>query len=274
MAVDKYSKPSTYLQIGAHPVVRISCHVLTIALVSGLLPVQMALAQSSVPGLVPHVDLNASIGAGPDSPAFDPGAGGMAATVVHYRPEEQKLFPTPRKEEGGWKGLARLLEALTPNIDTSVPLSASDITNRISAMLDQGDNQAALDIIQKREIQLADANSIGTDVQLMFLHGRALSALGRHNEAISMYLDMTTRFPELPEPWNNLAAEYVRQGKVEMARDALQMALAAAPDYAVARQNMGEVQLMLAEQSFSKAATHGASGAKARALGTAQLLKR
>ncbi len=172
------------------------------------------------------------------------------------------------------QNLARLLEALTPNIDTSVPLSASDITNRISAMLDQGDNQAALDIIQKREIQLADANSIGTDVQLMFLHGRALSALGRHNEAISMYMDMTTRFPELPEPWNNLAAEYVRQGKVEMARDALQMALAAAPDYAVARQNMGEVQLMLAEQSFSKAATHGASGAKARALGTAQLLKR
>ena len=274
MAVDKYSKPSTYLQIGAHPVVRISCHVLTITLALALLPMRMALAQTPVPGLVPHVDLNASIDAGPDNLTFDAEAGGMAATVRHIGPDEQKLFAEPPKAEGGWKGLARLLEALTPNIDTSIPLTSSEITNRISRMLDSGDNQAALDIIEKREIQLADAGQIGTDVQLMFLHGRALSALGRHNEAISVYRNMTTLYPELPEPWNNLASEYVSQGKLDMAHDALNMALAAAPDYAIARQNLGEVQLMLAEQSFSRAAALGAGGAKARAGSTAQILKR
>src|SRR5690606_19654251 len=171
MAVDKYSKPSTYLQIGAHPVVRIFCHVLTITLALALLPMRMALAQTPVPGLVPHVDLNASIDAGPDNLTFDAEAGGMAATVRHIGPDEQKLFAEPAKADGGWMGLARLLEALTPNIDTSIPLTSSEITNRISRMLDSGDNQAALDIIEKREIQLADAGQIGTDVQLMFLHG-------------------------------------------------------------------------------------------------------
>lgn len=234
----------------------------------------MALAQPLVSGLGPHVDLNASIDAGTDALVFDPAAAGMAAPVRHFRPDEYKLFVDKPKEETGWKGLARLLEAITPKVDTSIPLTSSQITARIAGLLESGKNEQALDIIQKRETQLADAGSIGTDVQLMFLHGRALSALGRHNEAISVYLDMTTRFPELPEPWNNLASEYVQQGKLDMAADALHMALAAAPNYTTARQNLGEVQLMLAEQSFNTAAAQGAGSAKARAASTSALLKR
>src|SRR5690606_18020124 len=98
------------------------------------------------------------------------------------------------------------------------------ITDRITTMLNQGQNQQALDIIEKRQAQLQAQGALGNDVQLMFLHGRALAALERHNDAIGVYLHMTTVYPELPEPWNNLAAEYVKQGKLNLAYDAIQMA--------------------------------------------------
>ena len=113
---------------------------------------------------------------------------------------------------------------------------------------------------------------MGADVQLLFLKGRALGALDRHDEAIDVYRDMTVRYPELPEPWNNLAAEYIKQGKLDLARDALSMALTADPNYGVARANLGEVELMLAKRSFTDAAQLGVRAAGAKAAKTQAIL--
>lgn len=228
---------------------------------------QVAGAQTPAPGLVPQVDLNASVDAGLEQPQPDDIINGLK---VNTGPSQQtgsngKLFNDPKPEEGGWKGLARLLEALTPSIDTQAPLSASQITDRITSMLNQGQNQEALDIIEKRQAQLDEKGALGTDVQLLFLHGRALAALGRSTEAITTYRNMSTLYPELPEPWNNLAAEYVKNGQLDMAYEALRMALVANPNYATARENLGEVQLMLAQRSFQEAAGLGASQAQSKA---------
>ena len=189
--------------------------------------------------------------------AHQPGA--QQPVVVPPLPPEadqpaQELFPEDRLEEKGWKALARLLEAMEPKLDTSIPLTPSEITNRIAAMLDQGRAAEALEIIEKRQAQYATkVNPLGDDVQLMFLHARALAALQRHEEAIAIYRDMTARYPELPEPWNNLAAEYVQTGRLDLARESLEMALHANPEYRDARANLGRVQLMLAEESFRAA---------------------
>lgn len=234
---------------------RILSPAVAIALVLGGLSVQAATAQA--PGPVPQVDLNASL-------ENDPGKAASG----------DKLFNDPPPAEGGWKGLARLLEALTPGVDTEIPLTASQITDRISQMLDQGRNEEALQVIQKRTAQLEQQGGIGTDVQLMFLHGRALAALGRHDQAIDLYRQMTTLYPELPEPWNNLAAEYVKQGKLDMARDALSMSLAANPNYGTAKANLGQVQLMLAQESFRNAARLGVGSARSKAEQTAEVLKK
>ncbi len=184
-----------------------------------------------------------------------------------------KLFNDAPAKEGGWQGLAKLLQALTPKVDTSIPLTPSQITGRISNMLNEGQNEAALAVIEKRTAQLQQQGTMGTDVQLMFLHGRALAALGRDNEAIDIYRNMTTLFPELPEPWNNLAAVYVKQGKLDMARDALNMALASNPNYATARSNLGDVELLLARQSFQDAARLGINDAQAKATKAEAILK-
>jgi tetratricopeptide (TPR) repeat protein len=186
---------------------------------------------------------------------------------------DDKLFQDAPPKEGGWQGLANLLEALTPKVDTSVPLTPSQITGRISAMLNEGQNEAALAVIEKRNAQLQRQGTAGTDVQLMFLNGRALAALGRDNEAIDIYRNMTTLFPELPEPWNNLAALYVKQGKLDMARDALNMALASDPNYATARSNLGDVELLLARQSFQDAARLGINDAGSKAAKAEAILK-
>jgi tetratricopeptide (TPR) repeat protein len=255
-------------------VFRIYCPVLAIAVAAGSLWVHAAVAQTHVPGLVPHVDLTATLDAGPDRPAFDDESGGVKVQfVAGAGANDGKLFPDTLEKEGGWQGLAKLLLALTPSVDTAIPLTPSQITGRISAMLDDGQNAAALEIIEKRAAQLQGQGTLGTDVQLMFLHGRALAALGRDNEAIDVYRNMTTLYPELPEPWNNLAAIYVKQGKLDMARDALTMALASNPNYATARSNLGDVQLLLARESFQGAARLGINDAGRKAEKAAAILK-
>jgi len=117
------------------------------------------------------------------------------------------------------------------------------------------------------EARLAESKSRrgGTDVQLMFQHARALHALDRDNEAIDIYTEMTTRFPELPEPWNNLAAIRADRGELDLAQQALQMSLRADPNYAAARANLADVQLLIALRTYRQEAARGVPGMAQRA---------
>ncbi|WP_341667280.1 tetratricopeptide repeat protein [Alcaligenes sp. SDU_A2] len=183
------------------------------------------------------------------------------------------LLDLPREQERGWKGLARALDVLSPGVDTSVPLGAAEISKRINRLIAQGRYDDALQAIENRLKQRESSGEPGADVQLLFLKARALSGSGQHNKAIRIYQDMTTYYPELPEPWNNLAAEYIAQDKLDMALEALKMALTADPSYALARNNMGEVQLMLANDAYRKAASEGVSNAAQRAEQTSRILQ-
>lgn len=174
-------------------------------------------------------------------------------TQAQTQLKNEPIFNDTPTSPRGWKPLTRVLDALTPKIDTSLALTPKEITDRITNMLNQGQNQEALDAIQKRLAQRENNAEIGVDVQLLFLQGRAQSQLGLHDDAMESYRQLTIFYPELPEPWNNLAAEYMRQNKLGLAKEALDMALLANPDYKLALQNQGELQLMLAHESFKKA---------------------
>lgn len=183
------------------------------------------------------------------------------------------LLSTTPPEERGWKALAQALELLAPSVDTSLPLSGTQVAERIAQLIAQDRNEQALQAINNRLQERTQQNEPGSDVQMQFLRARALSGLQRHNEAIKIYQELTSYYPELPEPWNNLAAEYILQDKLDMALDALKMALMADPAYTLARTNMGETQLMLAQRSFDLASQSGSSRARTRAQQTLKILQ-
>lgn len=91
------------------------------------------------------------------------------------------------------------------------------------------------------------------DPQMRFLKGVALSVAGRTADAISTFTKLTEDFPELPEPYNNLAVLYAGQGQFDKARAALEMAIRTNPSYATAHENLGDVYAKLASQAYSKA---------------------
>ena len=91
------------------------------------------------------------------------------------------------------------------------------------------------------------------DPMVRFLRGVGLTQAGRTGEAITTFTKLTEDYPELPEPFNNLAVLYAQQGQYDKARTALEMAIRTNPSYATAFENLGDVYAKLASQSYSKA---------------------
>jgi Flp pilus assembly protein TadD len=92
------------------------------------------------------------------------------------------------------------------------------------------------------------------DADARFLRGVALTELDRPDEAFDVFLRLTQDFPELPEPYNNLAVLYAARGEYERARANLEMAIRAKPDYTTAYENLGDVYARLSSQAYEKAA--------------------
>ena len=120
----------------------------------------------------------------------------------------------------------------------------------------QDDAQAALRAGNAaRALAIADSALVTSphDAQLRFVRAVALNALGRLPEAETAFADITREYPELPEPYNNLAVVRAAQGKLDQARMALEEAIRVVPKYAVAHENLGDVYVRLAARSYRMA---------------------
>jgi Flp pilus assembly protein TadD len=95
--------------------------------------------------------------------------------------------------------------------------------------------------------------------QLRFLKGVMLAELKRNAQAMEVFVALTQDYPELPDPYNNLAVLYAADGQLPNALAALQTALRNDPSHRAARENLGNVHLALAVQAWS-AAQAGAKG--------------
>ncbi len=91
------------------------------------------------------------------------------------------------------------------------------------------------------------------DAEARFARGIALTKLNRTADAMKVFTDLTRDYPQLPEPYNNLAVLYAQQGDYEKARDALEAALATHPSYATAHENLGDIYAALANASYNRA---------------------
>ena len=91
------------------------------------------------------------------------------------------------------------------------------------------------------------------DPQMRFMKGVIQTESGQPADAITTFTKLTEDFPELPEPYNNLAVLYASQSQFDKARAALEMAIRTNPSYATAHENLGDVYAKLASQAYSKA---------------------
>ena len=129
---------------------------------------------------------------------------------------------------------------------TVLGAQADDVSD-VQKLLAAGKNAEAL---QKAD-QFLTAKP--RDPMMRFLRGISLSQAGRTPEAITAFTKLTEDYPELPEPFNNLAVLYAQQGQYDKARNALEMAIRTNPSYATAYENLGDVYAKLASQAYSKA---------------------
>jgi tetratricopeptide (TPR) repeat protein len=91
------------------------------------------------------------------------------------------------------------------------------------------------------------------DPQMRFIKGVIQREAGKPTDAITTFTKLTEDYPELPEPYNNLAVLYAAQGQHDKARAALEMAIRTNPSYATAHENLGDIYARLASQAYSKA---------------------
>src|SRR5918992_1853279 len=102
------------------------------------------------------------------------------------------------------------------------------------------------------------------DPQARFLKALILTEQGNTREAIDIFTRLTQDFPELPEPYNNLAVIYAGQGQYERARVTLEQSIRTHPSYATAYENLGDVYAKLASQAYDKALQLDSSNAAAK----------
>ncbi len=102
------------------------------------------------------------------------------------------------------------------------------------------------------------------DARARFLKGVILTEQSKTDEAIKVFTELTQDYPELPEPYNNLAVLYASQGDYQKARKALETAIRTHPSYAVAHENLGDIYATLASQAYDKALQLDSGNAAAR----------
>ena len=91
------------------------------------------------------------------------------------------------------------------------------------------------------------------DPQMRFIKGVIQRDSGKTAEAITTFTRLTEDYPELPEPYNNLAVLYAGQSQFDKARAALEMAIRTNPSYSTAHENLGDIYAKLASQAYNKA---------------------
>lgn len=144
--------------------------------------------------------------------------------------------------------LRKLSIALALGALAIAPAAAqTDDYSEASRLFKQGSYPAALD--------KADAaiKANPRDARARFLKGLILTEQGKQVDAIKVFQSLSEDYPELPEPYNNLAVLYASQGQYDKARNALEMAIRTHPSYATAHENLGDIYAKMASQAYDKA---------------------
>ena len=130
-------------------------------------------------------------------------------------------------------------------IGFAAPAFADNLPD-VQRLIKQGQYPQAMDKVD------AYLSSRPKDAQGRFLKGLIYTEMNKPAEAIAVFTKLSEDYPELPEPYNNLAVLYAQQKQYDKARTALEMAIRTHPSYAIAYENLGDVYAKLASQAYDK----------------------
>lgn len=127
------------------------------------------------------------------------------------------------------------------------PAGAADDLGEVTRLHQDGQSAQAL----KRADEFLAAHP--KDAQMRFLKAAILADAMRPAEAVAMLEQMTEDYPDLAEPYNNLATLYAASGEYAKARTMLEQVLRLKPGYAIAHANLGDLYAALSGQSYATA---------------------
>tara|TARA_B100000795_G_C22791512_1_gene437185 strand:- start:357 stop:1289 length:933 start_codon:yes stop_codon:yes gene_type:complete len=130
---------------------------------------------------------------------------------------------------------------------SSASIFAQSNIDEIKLLLKKGKYSYAETLV-KNEI-----NNNLNDPELLFYRGIIETNLGKNNKAIDTFRELTERFPELPEPFNNLAVLYAEKGQFRLAKEILEQAIKTNPSYLTAHINLGDIFTKMASEAYNKA---------------------
>lgn len=142
--------------------------------------------------------------------------------------------------------LAVLVQAglVVPPAAAATPVSASEIERQ---------HRAGAPRLAAQRLAQALAERPG-DAPLRFLQAVLAAEAGDTVQATRLLERMTEEFPDLPEPYNNLAVLQAAGGQLDRARSLLEFALRLDPSYRTAHENLGDVLVRLAQRAYESAA--------------------
>ena len=127
------------------------------------------------------------------------------------------------------------------------PARADTEVSAVADLLNAGEYLAALTLLE-------DLKPLRPcDPDLLFLEARVYETAGETDRAITLYEVLIDLFPDVPEPYNNLAALYATHGKFQKAEALLLRGLATHATYRLLQKNLSSVYVARAAQAYRKA---------------------
>ncbi len=156
------------------------------------------------------------------------------------------LHPTPRRQ---------------PRLRARLPLFSALLT--LSLLAPAWSQASELDIAQRQWLAGQRQQAVGTleaalkqtpdELKLRFALGVMRMEMGQLSSAQQIFIQLTEDFPDLADPYNNLAVIHAGQGDLDRARNELEQALRLQPSHAQAQENLGDVLLRQALRAYQRA---------------------
>lgn len=121
----------------------------------------------------------------------------------------------------------------------------------------QGQREQALQTVQR------GLAATPNDARLRFAQSVMQMELGQTAAAEAGLRALTQDYPDLADPYNNLAVLHAARGELDLARQALEQAVRLQPEHAQAQENLGDVLLRLAARAYELALRQGSGDTSA-----------